>query len=145
MKNKTNILNTIFTLILAAVLLAAQLVRAFAPIVIIPALNIPNMVLLALAALLLDHYVAPGAKRCYICIPVFSALAFGLLSWASAFAAPAAAVKLAVVGGVTFTVTTWLYSSIQERLSSGPACKAAPLLSALGLYLAAQAMVGIIL
>ena len=145
MKNKTYILNTIFTLVLAGALLTAQLVRAFAPIVIIPALNIPNMVLLALAALLLDHYVAPGAKRCYICIPVFSAAAFGLLPWAAAFTAPAAALKLAVVGGVTFTVTTWLFSSIQERLSSGPACKAAPLLSAMGLYLAAQAMVGIIL
>jgi len=49
------------------------------------------------------------------------------------------------VGGVVFTVTAWLFTSIQDRLSSGPACKAAPVVSAFGLYLAAQAFTGILL
>ena len=145
MKNKTYILNTVLIAVLGIAALAAALVRTFAPIIIIWELNIPNMVALSLAALLLDHYIAPGAKRCYICIPVFSALAFGLLPWAACFAAGAEAVKLGIVGGVVFTVTTWLFSSIQERLSSGPAAKAAPFMSAFGLWLAAQALVGIIL
>jgi len=145
MKNKTYILNTVFTAVLFAALLIAALVRTFAPIIIIPALNVPNMAALSLLALVIDHYVAPGAKRCYICIPVFSALAFGLLPWAAAFVAPMEAVKLAVVGGAVFTVTTWLYSSIQERLSTGPAAKAAPVMSAFGLWLAMQAMVGLII
>jgi hypothetical protein len=145
MKDKTYILNTILTVVLGAAALTAALVRAFAPIVIIPALNVPNMVLVSLAALLLDHYLAPNAKRCYICIPVLGALSFGLIPWAAAFVSGMEAVKLAVVGGVVFTVTTWLYSSIQDRLSTGPAAKAAPFMSALGLWLAAQAMVGIIL
>lgn len=145
MKNKTYILNTLLTAVLGVSLLAAVLVRTFAPIIIIPELNIPNMVAISLLALLLDHYAAPDAKRCYICIPVFSAVAFGLLPWAACFAAGGEALKLGLVGGITFTVTTWLYSSIQERLSSGPAAKAAPVISAVGLFLAAQAMVGIIL
>lgn len=145
MNNKTYILNTILTVVLALTALVASLVRTFAPIVIIPALNIPNMVLVSLAALLLDHYLAPGAKRCYICIPVFSALSFGLIPWAASFVAAGEAVFLALVGGVTFTVTTWLFSSVQDRLSTGPAAKAAPFMSALGLWLASQALVGIIL
>jgi len=145
MKYKTYVLNTVLTGVLFLALVTAALVRAFAPIVIIPALNIPNMVLLSLAALLIDHYLAPGSKRCYICIPVFSVLSFGMLPWAAAFATPMEAVKLAIVGGVTFTVTTWLFSSVQDRLSTGPAAKAAPLMSAFGLWLAAQALVGIIL
>ena len=145
MKDKTYILNTILTVVLGAAALTAALVRAFAPIVIIPALNVPNMVLVSLAALLLDHYLAPNAKRCYICIPVLGALSFGLIPWAAAFVSGMEAVKLAVVGGVVFTAITWLYSSIQDRLSTGPAAKAAPFMSALGLWLAAQAMVGIIL
>lgn len=145
MKDKTYILNTVLTIVLGAAALTAALVRAFAPIVIIPALNVPNMVLVSLAALLLDHYLAPNAKRCYICIPVLGALSFGLIPWAAAFVSGMEAVKLAVVGGVVFTATTWLYSSIQDRLSTGPAAKAAPFMSALGLWLAAQAMVGIIL
>ena len=145
MKEKTYTLNTMLIAVLGVSLLAAIQVRTFAPIVIIPALNIPNMVALSLSALLLDHYIAPGAKRCYICVALFSALAFGLLPWMACFVDSIAAVKIGVVGGVTFTVTTLLFSSIQERLSSGPAAKAAPFMSALGLFLAAQALSGIIL
>ena len=145
MKSKTYILNTVLISVLGVAALAASLVRVFAPIIIIWELNIPNMVALSLLALLADHYIAPGAKRCYICIPVFSAFSFGLLPWAACFATGVEAVKLGIVGGVVFTVTTWLYSSIQERLSSGPAAKAAPFMSAFGLWLASQALVGIIL
>ena len=145
MKNKTYILNTILAAVLGIVLLACVLVRTFAPVIIIPALNIPAMVLLSLAALLLDHYIAPGAQRCYICIPVFSVITFGLLPYAAAFVNVMDALKLAVVGGVVFTVTTFLYSSIQDRLSSGPAAKAAPFISAFGLYLASQCLTGMIL
>lgn len=145
MKSKTYILNTVLIGVLGVAALAAALVRVFAPIIIIWELNIPNMVALSLLALLADHYIAPDAKRCYICIPVFSAFSFGLLPWAACFATGIEAVKLGIVGGVVFTVTTWLYSSIQERLSSGPAAKAAPFMSAFGLWLASQALVGMII
>ena len=145
MKEKTYTLNTMLIAVLGVSLLAAILVRTFAPIVIIPPLNIPNMVAISLAALLLDHYMAPGAKRCYICIPVFAALTFGLLPWMACFVDSIAAAKLGVVGGITFTVITFLFSSIQDRLSSGPAAKVAPFMSALGLFLAAQVFAGIIL
>ena len=47
--------------------------------------------------------------------------------------------------GVTFTVTTWLFSTIQERLSSGPAAKASAFFSAVSLYMAAQCFMGLIL
>ena len=145
MKNKTYILNTLLIAVLFVAYLAATMVRTFAPIVIIPALNIPNMVLLALVALLLDHYIAPGAERCYICIPVFGALAFGLIPWAACFVTGLEAQKLAVVGGVTFTVLTYFFTSVQDRLSTGPTAKAAPFMSALGMWLASQALVGIVL
>ena len=144
MKNKTYLLNTMLAAVLTLALLIAVLVRTFFPIIIIPALDLPNMVLISLVALLADHYLAPAAKRCYICIPVLSAISFGLLPWAACFGGAAAALKLGLLGAVVFTVTTWLYSSIQDRLSSGPACKAAPLLSAFGLYLAAQSLMGLL-
>ena len=142
MKNKTYILNTILAAVLGLALLTAQLVRAFAPLIILPDLGVPNLVLLSLIVLVLDHYLSPGADRCYICIPVFAALTFGLLPWAAGFAAPAAALKLALLGGVAFTAVTWLYTSSQDRLSSGPVAKAAPVLSALGMYLACQVLMG---
>ena len=145
MKNKTYTLNTLLALVLGTALLVCIFVRTFAPRMILPQLDVPNMVLISLAALVADHYLAPGARRCYICIPVFSALTFGLLPFAACFAGAMDAVKLALFGGIIFTVMTWLYSSVQDRLSSGPAAKAAPVVSALGLYLAVQCFAGMFL
>ena len=145
MKNKTYILNTLLAAVLGAVLLACVLVRTFLPRIILPELDIPNMVLISLVALVIDHYAAPGAKRCYICIPLFAAVNFGLLPFAACFVGVLDALKLALAGGVIFTITTWLYSTIQDRLSSGPVAKAAPIVSALGLYLAVQCFAGMIL
>ena len=145
MDKKTYTLHTLLAVVLGAALLAFVLVRTFLPNFIIPELDIPNMVLISLAALVLDHYLAPGAKRCYICIPVFSAITFGLLPFAACFVGAMEALKLGVYGGIVFTATTWVYSSIQDRISSGPAAKAAPLVSAFGVYLAIQALMGMFL
>ena len=145
MDKKTYTLNTLLAVVLGAALQVCVLVRTFLPNFIIPELDIPNMVLISLAALVLDHYLAPGAKRCYICIPVFSAITFGLLPFAACFVGGMEALKLGVYGGIVFTATTWVYSSIQDRLSSGPAAKAAPLMSAFGVYLAIQALMGMFL
>jgi hypothetical protein len=144
MNNKTYTLNTMLSGVMCLVLLAFVLVRTFAPNVIIPELDIPAMTAISLVALVLDFYVAPGAKRCYICIPVFSALTFGLLPFAACFVGAMEALKLGLVGGVVFTAATWLFSSMADRLSSGPAAKAAPIVSAFGLYLAIQALMGMI-
>ena len=144
MKNKTYTLNTLLAAILGAVLLACVLVRTFLPRMILPELDIPNMVLLSLVALVADHYAAPGAKRCYICIPVFAAIAFGLLPFAACFVGALEALKLALLGGVIFTVITWLYTTMVDRISSGPVAKAAPIMSALGLYLAVQCFAGLL-
>lgn len=142
MKKNTYTLNTLLAAVLGVVLLAAVLVRTFAPRMIMPHLDVPNMVLISLAALIADHYLAPDAKRCYICIPVFSAITFGLLPFAACFVGAGEALKLGILGGIVFTATTWLFSSMTDRISTGPAAKAAPVVSALGLYLAAQCLMG---
>ena len=145
MKNKTYTLNTLLAAVLGAALLVCVLVRTFAPRMILPELDIPNLVLISLITLVLDHYLAPGADRCYLCIPVFSAITFGLLPFAACFVSGLEALKLGVIGGVLFTVVTWLFTTIQERLSSGPAAKASAFFSAVSLYMAAQCLMGILL
>ena len=145
MKKNTYTLNTILAAVLGAALLVCIFVRTFAPRMILPELDISNLVLISLVALVLDHYLAPNADRCYICVSVFSAITFGLLPFATAFVGAMEALKMAVAGGVVFTVLTWLFSSVQDRLSTGPAAKAAPVVSAFGLYLAVQGLMGMIL
>ena len=145
MKKNTYTLNTVLAVVLGAAMLAAILVRTFAPRIILPELDISNLVLISLVALVLDHYLAPNADRCYVCIPLFSAITFGLLPFAAGYVGGESAAELALFGGLIFTVMTWLFTSIQDRLSTGPAAKAAPVMSAFGLYLAVQGLMGMIL
>ena len=142
MKKNTYTLNTVLAVLLGATLLVCVLVRTFAPRIIMPHLDVVNMTLISLSALVVDHYLAPDAKRCYICIPVFSAITFGLLPFAACFVGGLEAVKLGITGGIVFTVVTWLFSAMMDRLSTGPVAKAAPFVSAFGLYLAIQALMG---
>ena len=145
MKNKSYLLNTILAAVVGIALLAIMLVHTFLPNIIIPKASVPNLVCLSLIALLLDHYLAKGASRCYICIPLFALITFGLLPFVAGYAMGNDLWKLAIGGAVTFTVTTFLFTAMTDRLSSGPACKAAPFISALGLYLASQCLIGIFL
>ena len=143
MKNKTYTLNTVLTAVLTAVLAAMVALRAFAPQIILPVFDIPTLTAISLAALVLDHYLAPNAKRCWICIPVFAALSFGVLPMVAGLVQVENAMGLMVNGCVIFTVTTFVFTSIQDRLSSGPAAKLAPIMSAIGIWLAVQAFAGI--
>ena len=145
MKDNKYMLNTLLTVVLGLIMLIIVVGRTLFPLMILPEADIPNLVLISLIALVLDHYLAPGAKRCYICIPVFAALVFGLLPFVSAYATLGEALKLAIAGGVVFTATTWVFTAIQERLSSGPAAKASAFFSAVSLYMAVQCFVGIFL
>ena len=143
MKNKTYTLNAVLVAVLAVVLMTMLLLRTFAPNVILAVFDIPTLTAISLAALLVDHYLAKGAKRCYICIPVFAALTFGILPLAAGLVAAKSILGLALTGAVIFTLCTFVFTSIQDRLSSGPAAKLAPVMSALGIWLAVQAFAGI--
>lgn len=142
--NKKYTLNTLLALILGAALLVCLLIRVFLPRMILPQFTAGNLVLLSLVTLVLDHYLAKDAERCYICIPLFAFLAFTVLPFAACFVGILDALKTGLLGAVVFTATTWLFSSMVDRISTGPAAKAAPIISALGLYLAAQGLLGIL-
>ena len=53
--------------------------------------------------------------------------------------------KFGLVGGVVFTITTFLFTSAQERLLTGPKAKAAIVVTSIGIWLASQCFAGIIL
>ncbi|MBR2131553.1 MAG: hypothetical protein IJ955_03285 [Oscillospiraceae bacterium] len=145
MKENQYCLNTCLTVVLFITLAAAHIARVVAPAIVLPTLNLPNMVLVSVIALLADYYIFPRAPRCYICIPVLSIASFGILPLMAGFACEHNFWKFGLVGGIVFTVCTWLFSSVADRLSSGPSVKAAAFLSALGIYLAAQGFTGMIL
>ena len=143
MKNKTYTLNTVLTAVLTAVLAVMVVLRTVSPQLILMQFDIVSITGISLAALVLDHYLAPNAKRCYVCIPLFAALSFGILPFAAGMVAVKYLLGLALTGAVIFTVCTFVFTSIQDRLSSGPAAKLAPIMSAIGIWLAVQAFAGI--
>ena len=139
---KKYMLNTFLAAVFTAVLLAMVVARAICPVLIFPGFGVPNLVLVSLIALLMDHYIVKDAPRCYICIPVFAFLTFAVLPLISGFAAPVEVLPLGIRGCAVFTATTWLFTSMADRISTGPRAKFAPIMSAVGLYLASQCFMG---
>ena len=145
MKNKSYLLNMVLTAGLGALLLVCVLVKTFLPAVILPALDIPGITLISVAALLLEHLLAPGSGRNYLLIFLFSAISFAVLPLAAGMAGVGEWWKLALAGGVIFTGTTWVFESVIGRIASGNGSKTALILTALGIYLAVQCFTGIFL
>ena len=145
MKKTSYLLPVMLVAVLFAALLAGMLAQIFLPAVILPTLNIPNMVLLSLVALLLERVASKDSPRCYVCVALFGFAAFAALPLMAGFACVHDFWKIGLVGGVTFTITTWLFSSATQRLKTGPKAPAALILTCLGIYLAAQCFAGILL
>lgn len=145
MKQRSFFLNTLLAGALTVCLAIAMLARIYIPGIILPAMNIPNLVLLSLAVVLAEHFLTPGSKRCYWLVAVLAGLSFLVLPWASGLVGGVALVKLTVGGAVVFTAVTWLFTSMCERMASGCHSAIAAVVSALGIFLASQAFTGIFL
>lgn len=145
MKNNKYLLSVILTVVVFAACMVAMLIRVWIPAAVFPPLNIPNMVALSVIALLIEHFLAKGNPRCYICIPVFGALVFGILPLMAGFACRHTFWKFGLVGAVVFTVTAFLFTSAQDRLLTGPKAKAAIVVTGIGIWLAAQCFAGILI
>jgi len=145
MKNNKYLLSTILAAVVFAACAICMLIRVWQPAAVLPVLNIPGMVALSVIALLIEHFLTKGNPRCYICIPVFGMLTFGILPLMAGFACQHDFWKYGLVGGVVFTVTTFLFTSAQDRLLTGPKAKAAIVITAVGIWLASQCFAGIIL
>lgn len=138
----------LFGLFLAVVtgisLLAAMLIRAFLPHIILPTFDSMAILVLSLIALVLDSYIAKDRKRMYWFIPLYSALIFGVFPWVACFLTYIDTIKFGILGAVISTVVAFIFDIIKNRLSVTPATKIAPLISGFGIYLAAQCLMGII-
>lgn len=145
MRKSPFFVNVLLCILLGIFLLSAVIVRAFAPHIILPTLNVPALAAFSLAALLLGHCLAPEAPRRCSFGALYSALTFTLLPWASAYLPLGEALRTGVVGGIVFAVSSWLFAVIEQRLDDSDTAPAAPVLCAFGLYLAAQGFMGILL
>ena len=145
MKNNKFFLPTALVAVLFLVLLCGMILQICLPPVILPPINIPNIVLLSVIVLLIDHFVAKDSERCYACVLGFGLVAFGALPLMAGFACVHDFWRIGLVGGVTFTVTTYLFTSVTKRLKTGRKAPAALIVTGFGMYLASQCFTGILL
>ena len=145
MKNNKFLLYVILVAVLFVALAACLLVRVWLPAAIFPPLNIPNMVLLSVVALLIEHFLAKGNPRCYWITATFGLLSFGILPLMAGFACVHTFWKFGLIGGCVFAITTFLFTSATERLLTGPKARLAVVLTGIGIWLAAQCFAGILL
>lgn len=143
MKKTPYFLPVILVAVMFTALLAGMLVQIFLPAVILPPMNIPNIVLLSLVTLLLEHSLSKDSPRCYVCIILFGIAAFALLPLMAGFTCVHDFWKYGLVGGAVFSLTTYLFTSAVKRLKTGPKAPAALVLTCLGIYLASQCFAGI--
>ena len=145
MKNNKFLLPAVLVAVLFAALLTCLLVRVCLPAAIIPPLNIPNMVLLSVVALLIEYFLGKRNPRCYWLTAAFGVLSFGILPLMAGFACIHTFWKFGLIGGCVFTATTFLFTSATERLLTGPKARLAVVLTGIGIWLAAQCFAGILL
>ena len=128
-------LNTALAAVVGLGCLAAVLYRVFLSAAVLPAVGQP-----AAAA---SSKGVP--RRNWGLTLLLGALTFGLLPWAAGLTAETEAVRFAVVGGAAFGALTFLFTSLRERLASGPSGRLAPLVTAGILFLACQCFAGMLL
>lgn len=134
-KNYTS--NIVLAAALGLAMAACVIVRAVMPMAVLPGLTVSNVTAVCLVALLAAHYLAGGVSHDAVTL-VLGVVSFGLLPACAGLVRWQDAWKPALLGGAVFFVLSFLFAQMQLRLKTGPAAKAAPILSAFGLYLAMQ-------
>ena len=134
-------LNTALAAVVGLGCLAAVLYRVFLPAAVLPAVGLPAAAACSLLALAAEAYLSKGVPRRNWGLT----LLLGLRPWAAGLTAWTEAVRFAVVGGAAFGALTFLFTSLRERLASGPSGRLAPLVTAGILFLACQCFAGMLL
>ena len=144
-KESKLLLNVILAAVVGLACLGLLLAKTFRPAIVLPQPTLPLLAALSLAALVIEGYLAPGVKRTWVPLVLLAGVTFALLPWCAGLADAGRLPELFLLGGVTFAVTAFLFTSMTQRLASGPVCRAAPILSAFLLFLASQCLTGILL
>ena len=143
MKNRTTILNSILAAVLGIVLLVSTLVKVNCPHFILPEINIPYMAAVSLTALVLTYFVKTE-EGCIICEAILATVTFAVLPFAAGLTT-AGVLKLALCGGIVFTVLDAAFSGMTKRMELADTHKCAVIPAAFGLYLACQCFANILL
>lgn len=142
MKDRTKILNTLLAVVVGLALLVCVIVKMAVPNVVLPEFDIPVMVALTLAALVLTSFVKTEEKGCYVVEAILAAITFGLLPWAAGYVAAGEMLRQALCGGIVFVILDVIFDAMLDRIETMSCSKMAIVPTAFVIYLACQCFAG---
>ena len=143
MEKKNFVLNVLLAVVLGAGLLVGIVWKAFQPNVVLADLELPAIAALVLIALVIEYLWKGTQKRAWAVQIVLAAITFAVIPFAAGYAG--AGIGLILCGTAMFTVLTWIFDSVAERLDVTCDCKCAMIPTAFVMYLACQCFMGMIL
>ena len=143
MEKKNFVLNVLLAVVLGAGLLVGMVWKAFQPNVVLADLELPAIAALVLIALVIEYLWKGTQKRAWAVQIVLAAITFAVIPFAAGYAG--AGIGLILCGTAMFTVLTWIFDSVAERLDVTCDCKCAMIPTAFVMYLACQCFMGMIL
>ena len=138
MRKNPYLINILLAGILAAVSLGFLIARLVLPMVVLPAWNLPNLIILCVLALVADAYLAEGDQGCWAVKAVLAGITIALLPVAAGLVQASEIWTLLIAGILVFLGCERMFHSILDRLSSGPAGKLAPVSAGLTMCLMGQ-------
>ena len=143
MEKKNFVLNVLLAVVLGADLLVGMVWKAFQPNVVLADLELPAIAALVLIALVIEYLWKGTQKRAWAVQIVLAAITFAVIPFAAGYAGTG--IGLILCGTAMFTVLTWIFDSVAERLDVTCDCKCAMIPTAFVMYLACQCFMGMIL
>lgn len=138
--------SALLAIVVGAACLTLKFTAVFAPLAILPKLDLPMLLGLSLIALTISAYSsAPKLSWPALLVnTVLGGAAFALLPWCAGVAASAPVWTLGLAGAAVFGFAALLYTAALERIATGPKAPLAPAGTALMLYLAGQCLSGLL-
>ena len=145
MKKNDYLVNILLAVVMTAVMLVCVIARAFAPATILPARNLPNLMIACVLALVAAQYLNPGARYNWFAAGILGGVTLGLFPFVAGVAEIEEIWLLVLMGTLVFMGTERIFHSAMDRLASGPAGKLAPLSVGIVLCMVSQIFAAMIL
>ena len=145
MRKNEYLVNILLAVIMALMMVGFLVARTVYPILLLPARSIPNLIIACVMALVAAEYLNPGAKYNWFCSAILAGLTLGLFPFVAGIAEVEEIWLLVLTGTASFLFTERMFTSILDRIASGPRARLAPLSAGLVICLIGQIFAGMIL
>lgn len=142
--NRRYVKSIIYIVIVTIASLVALVAHSFFPDIMFPSVSIPMIVLFAALSEMLSFYLKINDDGCPFVSALFASVATVVLPLLARVDFKQSVWIVLLVSYAVYLLVDIIYSSISDRMKSGPKAIFAPAVNCLMLYLASEAFMGIL-